>query len=337
VHFVRFIRQLLHTCTQKLYGKRPLRSCVPFLGTIVTFVLFLVPPLPAQDLAPRAYIITPIHSNAVTLTYSYFTGSLLLDGASPITGASAKVNVPVLSLFHSFRLFGRTANFVASLPYGVGNFRGTVTEAEVHAYRSGLLDSAYRMSVNLRGGPAMDVRDYSKWRQKTLIGASLRVVAPTGQYDPTKLINYGANRWGFKPEIGLSRRWGHWVLDAYGAVWFYTANNEFFSHNQFNPGVTKQTQKPIGAFEGHLSYDVKPRFWASLDGNFWSGGRTSLNGTENPSTLQTNSRVGGTVSVPIGKHYSLKFSYNNGAYIRYGGNFQNISVAWQYSWLGRPN
>lgn len=293
--------------------------------------------LHAQDLAPRAYIITPIHSNAITLTYSLFSGNLNFDGAVPITGATATVNVPVFSYSHSLRFFGRSANFTGSLPYGVGNLKGTVIGAETNAYRSGLLDSAFRFSVNLKGGPAMDIQDFSKWRQKTLVGVSLKVVAPTGQYDPTKLINYGNNRWAFRPEIGLSRRWGHWVFDTYGAVWFFTTNPEFFSRNQYNPGVTTQSQSPIGAFEGHLSYDVKPRFWASLDVNFWTGGETSLNGVVNPITLQRNSRVGGTVSVPISRHQSLKFSYNNGAYIRYGGNFQNVSAAWQYSWFGRPN
>jgi hypothetical protein len=127
------------------------------------------------------------------------------------------------------------------------------------------------------------------------------------------------------------------VLDTYGAAWFFTTNNEFFSRNQYNPGVSTQSQSPIGAFEGHLSYDVKPRLWASLDGNFWFGGTTSLSGVANPNTALKNSRIGGTVSLPVSKHQSVKFSYNNGAYIRYGGNFQNVSVAWQYSWLGRPN
>jgi hypothetical protein len=291
----------------------------------------------AQDLAPRAYIITPTHSNAVTFTYSFFTGNILFDGAVPITGASATVNVPILSLTHSLRFFGRSGNISASLPYGVGNFRGTVTGAETRAYRSGMLDSSYRLSVNLKGGPAMDVHDFLKWRQRTLLGVSLKVVAPTGQYDPTKLINYGANRWAFKPELGLSRRWGHWVLDTYGAVWFFTTNHDFFSRNQFSPGTNTQKQAPMFAFEGHLSYDVKARLWASLDGNFWTGGRTTLNGIENPGTLQKNSRIGGTVSIPVSKHQALKFSYNRGAYILYGGNYQNVSVAWQYSWLGRPN
>jgi hypothetical protein len=302
----------------------------------VLFGTFLTPILRAQDLAPRAYVITPVHSNAVILTYAFYSGSVLFDGVVPITGATARVSVPVISFYHSVRFFRRSANVTASLPYGVGQFHGTVVGAETSAYRSGLLDSEFRFSVNVKGGPAMEPHEFSTWRQKTLVGVSLKVIAPTGQYDPTKLINYGGNRWAFKPEVGLSQRWGHWLLDTYGAVWFFTTNPEFFSRNQFNLGVTAQTEKPVGAFEGHLSYDVKPRFWASLDGNFWLGGKTSLNGVENSSTEQKNSRIGGTVSIPISRHQSLKFSYSNGAYIRYGGNYQNVSMAWQYSWLGRP-
>src|SRR6478735_997394 len=145
----------------------------------------------AQDLAPRAYIITPIHTNAVTLAYSFSTGNLILDGAAPITDATAKISTPILTLFHTLNFFGRSANLTASLPYGVGNFRGTAAGAEAMAYRSGLLDSSFRFSVNLKGGPAMDQRDFVKWRQKTLLGVSIRVVAPTGQYDSAKLINYG--------------------------------------------------------------------------------------------------------------------------------------------------
>lgn len=245
--------------------------------------------------------------------------------------------MPIFSYFHSLPFFGRTASLTASLPYGVGTVRGTVMDSETKAYRSGLFDITLRFSVNLIGGPAMDVADFRKWRQKTIVGVSIRVVAPTGQYDPTKLINYGADRWAFKPEVGLSRRWGHWVLDSYAAGWFFTTNPEFFSHNQFSPGTNSQTQDAIEAFEGHLSYDVRPRFWSSLDGNFWVGGRTKLNGIQNPTSLQRNSRIGGTISLPVSKHQSLKLSYNRGAYIRYGSNLNNVSVGWQYSWVGRPN
>jgi hypothetical protein len=293
--------------------------------------------LSAQDLAPRAFVITPLHSNAVTLTWSFYDGSINYNGALPVADANGTYSVPIISYYHSFDFFGRSANVVASLPYAVGNFEGTVSGAGQHLYRSGLLDSVFRVSVNLKGGPAMPVQKYMKWKQKVLLGASLKVIAPTGQYHPTKLINWGANRWSFKPEFGYSQRWDKWVLDGYMGVWFFTTNSDFWSRNIYYSGTRSQSQNPIGALEGHLSYDFKPRLWASLDGNFWFGGKTSVDGVQNPLTQQANSRIGVTFAVPITRHQSLKFSYNNGTYIRFGGNYQNISAAWQYSWLGKPN
>jgi hypothetical protein len=291
----------------------------------------------AQDLTPRAYTITPIHSNAITLTYSVNSGEILVADSIPINDFRATLNIPVFSYYHSLSFFGRSANFVASLPYGVGNFEGKVSSVDRNVYRSGLMDTVFRFSVNLVGGPAMSMGEIRKWRQKTLMGVSIKVVAPTGQYDSTKLVNLSGNHWAFKPEFGYSGRRGHVVLDAYAGVWFFTTNPDFFSHNASFPGTRTQSQKPMGSLEGHLSYDLKPFFWVSLDGNFWYGGRTSFNGVENPQTLQKNSRIGVTASVPVGKHQSLKFSYSRGAFVVFGGDFQNVSAAWQYSWVGRPN
>jgi Putative MetA-pathway of phenol degradation len=162
--------------------------------------------LSAQDLASRAYVITPLHANVITLTWAFYDGNINYNGALPVSGATGAYSVPIFSYYHSFGFFGRSANIVASLHYGVGNFRGTAFGAEQHLYRSGLLDSVFRISVNLKGGPAMPPQKFIKWRQKVLLGASLKVMAPTGQYDPTKLINWGTNRWSFKPEFGYSQR-----------------------------------------------------------------------------------------------------------------------------------
>jgi Putative MetA-pathway of phenol degradation len=286
---------------------------------ILLVCLFCARGLCVQDLAQRACLITPLHSNAVTWTYSFFDGSLIFDGNVPITGATARLNLSVFSAYHSFNLFGRTASFLVSLPYGVGNFHGHVVDAETLAYRSRLLPVTFRFFANLIGGPSMSVEEFRKWRQKTILGASLKLVPPTGQYDPTKLVNYRTDRWGLMPELGYSRRWGHWILDAYGGAWFFTTNPEFFSHNQFSPGTNTQSESPVGCFEGHLSYDFKPRLWVSLDCNYWFGGVTTINGVSNPGTLQRNSRVGLTASIPVSRHQSLKLSYSDGAYILYGG------------------
>jgi len=312
-----------------------MRRCV----ILWLLLIVLLAPLAAQDLAPRAYIITPTHSNAVTLTWSYYNGGLDFNGAIPVKDAKGTYNVPVFSVYHAFGFFGRSANFTASLPYAAGNFTGEVGSQNRSIYRSGLLDFGMRLSVNLYGGRAMPVQDFRKWKQKVILGASLRVVAPTGQYDPTKLVNWGINRWAFKPEFGYSQRWGNWILDGYAGVWFYTTNPAYFNI----PVPRPQTESPIGSLEGHLSYDIpklkgfrRARLWASLDGNFWWGGITAVNSIRNLETKQTSSRIGATVSFPVTRHQSVKVAYSDGAYIRFGGNYNNVSVAWQYSWIGRP-
>jgi hypothetical protein len=163
---------------------------------------------------------------------------------------------------------------------------------------------------------------------KGLIGVSFTAVVPTGQYDPARVMNGGANRWAFKPEIGLSRRWGRWVLDDYAGAWIFSPNNHYF------PGNSVRTQQPIGVGETHLTFCAKFRLWASLDGKFWIGGRSTVNGQENLDE-QRNSRAGITVAIPTTQHQSVKLSYARGAYVRIGGNYKTISVAWQYSWLGK--
>ena len=299
---------------------------------LASLIALLALPARAQDLSPRAYVITPTGFNAVTLTWSYFNGGVNFNGAVPVTGATGIYNISSFTYYRSFDFFGRSANIAVSLPYAVGNFQGNLQQEHRSVYRSGLLDFGARFSVNLLGGPAMPPREFAKWKQKILLGASLKIIAPTGQYDPTKLVNWGINRWAFKPEFGYSEQWGNWLLDAYGGAWFYTTNPASFAV----PVPQPQTQRPIGALEGHLSHNFKYGTWVSLDGNFWWGGVTSLSGISNVATKQTGSRIGVTAAWRFSKHQSLKVSYSNGTYIRFGGNYQVVQAAWQYSWLGWP-
>jgi hypothetical protein len=288
-------------------------------------------PLMGQELSPRAYFITPVNSNAITVIGSFYTGGLDFNGTIPITGATGTYGISLFSYYHSFGILGRSANVSGVLPYAVGHFEGSVLGTQMTIYRSGLMDTSFRVSVNLKGGPAMSPQRFVKWKQTALLGVSLKVVAPTGQYDATKLVNWGINRWAFKPDFGYSQRWGKTTVDAYGGAWLYTRNSASYSV----PAPKPQTQAPIGSFEGHLSYDVKPKLWFSLDGNFWFGGVTSLNGIQNLKTRQTGSRVGVTGSYRLSKHQTVKVSYSNGIYLLFGGNYQNVSAAWQYSWIGR--
>lgn len=282
-----------------------------------------------QDLTPRAYLITPTGSHAVILASSFNSGDVVLDPASPIEDAYGKFQVASLGYYESFNFMGRSANFTLVVPYAHANFTATLDGAEYTAYRSGLADGRVRFAVNLSGGRAMRVEEYAKWREKRLIGASLTMTVPYGQYDSARAVNVGTNRWGFKPEIGISRRWGHWVVDAYAGAWFYTANNRYF------PGSNLRTQAVVGAMEGHLGYYLKPRLWVSADLNFWTGGRTAVNGLDKQNQ-QRDSRAGATMSIPINRHHSLKCSYSQGAYVTIGGAYRTLSAGWQYSWITLP-
>ena len=70
-----------------------------------------------------------MHWNAITLSDGFNDGDILLEGAAPVTGGTGKGHIPALSLYHALRFFGRSASVVASLPYGVMNFHGTLAGA----------------------------------------------------------------------------------------------------------------------------------------------------------------------------------------------------------------
>lgn len=131
-----------------------------------------------------AYVVTPVHWNAVIVNYNFSTGGVQFDNAIPISDATASLNVPIFIYYHSLNFFGRSANITASLPYGEGHFQGKFLDNETKVYRSGLLDSFFRFAVNIKGGSAMSLREFQSWQQKLILGVSLKVVAPTE--GPTK-------------------------------------------------------------------------------------------------------------------------------------------------------
>jgi hypothetical protein len=92
----------------------------------------------AQDLAPQRFDHNPDPYQCNNLDqFSFQDGNLEFDEILPITRATAKVRVSAYSIFHWLRFLGRTANFTASLPCGVGNLQRAVIGAEAHADRSG--------------------------------------------------------------------------------------------------------------------------------------------------------------------------------------------------------
>jgi hypothetical protein len=283
----------------------------------------------AQELDPRAYTRLPIQTTVLSGGYSYSAGGVVTDPTLPLDDLKGRVHTVAAGVVHSFSLFGLTAQAMAVLPVSFADASAVLNGQRESVSRTGLADTRLRMSVLLLGGPAATVPQLLKAKRGTVLGVSLNVVAPTGQFFSDKLINIGTNRWSFRPELGLSQPLGNrWLVDVYAGVWFFTNNQEFF------PGNALRTQKPLGAFQTHVSYNIGRRSWAAFDATYYVGGQSSING-DVKDDRQSNTRVGFTVVMPVGKRNLLKLSASNGAIVRIGQDFTTVSVGWMSTWIGK--
>ncbi len=315
-----------------MIGSRPRGPRVPLAFSVLIQLWcvagVLSTPVFAQELVPAAYTPAPVGVNLLSLAGGYSSGDLSFDPSLPVSDASADINTWTLSYGRTFSAFGRAATVTAIVPWVVGDLEGVYLGEQTYVERSGLADSVLRVGVNLFGAPAMDVMAFRTYRPSTLVGASLIVSAPTGEYDPSKLINIGTNRWGFKPEIGAVQVVGRWAFDFYVGGWFYTTNTDFYG------GRTRE-QDPIFSTQAHVRYFVNRDIWAAIDGNFWRGGQTSVDGVTNDD-LQRNSRVGLTVAWTVAPHHGLRIAASRGAFTRIGGDFSSIGLSYNYTWMKKP-
>ena len=305
-----------------LITHRRVRPTLASIGLVVA-LLTCGPAADAQDLEPKAYSASPVGAAFLVVGLARSTGSVLTDPTLPLTDIEAKINGVPVAAGYTFGLFGRLALVTAAVPYGWGEVSGLVGEEARSVTRSGLTDARAKLSINLVGNPAMGLREFAKAPRRAIVGTSLTVTAPTGQYDRNKLINLGTNRWGFKPEVGVAVPKGRWDFDAYLGVWLFTDNDDFY------PGGRRRSQDQVVALQGHASYTFRPRLWAAVDATWYQGGGATVDEGE-PAGSMNNSRLGATVSFPMSRQQSLKFSYSSGVSVRTGTNFRTLSVGWQW-------
>jgi hypothetical protein len=279
----------------------------------------------AQDMEPRVYSASPIGTNFLNTSYLRTTGSVSLDPSLPLTDVKASINAGTLAYDRTFDLFGQMASAAIVLPYIHGDVSGNVFEQSSQVSRSGLGDLGLRFSANIFGNPALTAEEFAQREPTTTFGASLSVVAPTGDYNPRHLINIDSNRWAFKPEIGLSQPIGNWFADASASVSVFTDNPNFF-------GGHVSGQDPIGAFQLHAGYNFRPGLWLAVDGTHYAGGNTSLDGVVGHE-FQVVSRYGLTLSAPIVEDFSTKFAWSTWLTAHNGGGFQKIVVTLQSRWF----
>jgi len=278
----------------------------------------------AQDIEPRAYSNAPIGVNFVIAGYAYTRGGLAFDSALPVKNPHLKTSNAVLAYARVLDFWGSSGTVSAILPYTWLSGTAELAEQTIERVVDGFADARFRVSVNLYGAPALTLKEFAAYRQDLIVGASLQFSVPTGQYDPTKLVNIGTNRYSFTPEVGLSKAIGPWTLELAGGATFYTDNDDFFF------GQTR-SQAPLYSAHAHAIYNFRAGIWASLDATYLNGGRTTVDGTRNQD-LQQNWRLGGTLTIPLDVRNSIKLYASSGVSSRTGNDYDLVGIAWQYRW-----
>jgi hypothetical protein len=281
----------------------------------------------AQELEPGVYQNAPVGLNVLFAGYGYSQGNVLFDAALPIAGADATVHTMPFAYLRTLSMFGRAAKVDVQAPVSWARFEGLVSGQFQTRSPRGLSDPRVRLSVNMVGSPAVDLPGFVRYRQRTILGASLQVAMPLGQYDRTRFINLGANRWSFRPEVALSHARGRWILEAAVGTWLFTDNDDY-------PGDTTLSQRPLYFVKGNAIITFRRGLWASFSYGHAEGGQTELNG-EIRNDLQKNDRVGATLSLPIARSNAIKVVFTTGLATRLGADFNTIGIGYQYSWASR--
>ncbi len=298
------------------------------LSAVVT-IAFLWAPEPAmgQELEPRSYSAAPVDSNFAVGAASNSTGTVPLDPSLPLSDVRPSINIVTFSFTHTFRLGSRTANWAVSVPY-LGGHVSAVAAGQPQAFsRFGFADFRGRFGVNLLG-QALSPTEFARRKPATTLGITLTVIAPTGTYERTQLINTGSNRWTIKPEAGLEQPIGKWFADVSAGRWIFGENTGYVGGQTLH-------QAPLDIFQFHIGYTFRQNQWLALDANYYSGGATSVNGTAAIDSL-ANSRYGLTFSQPVGSTLSAKASWSRWLSGRFGQRYSTVAVALQYLWFDRP-
>ncbi len=284
--------------------------------------LWVISAVQAQDLEPRSYTNLPIGLNFAALGYLHSEGEVSPSPGAAISDASLTIDTLVLAYARTFSLAERSAKLDLALARSCFQGSAMLNGERVEADRCGYNDPSVKLTWNFYGAPAMDAKTFASWQQGIVLGTSIEITAPLGSYQSEYLLNAGANRWIFRPGLGLSHKLGRWYYNLSASVRLYGDNASYL-------GDTRLAQEPQTNLQAHLIYTFSPGHWLALNANYFFGGETSKNGLSSGDG-QNNSRFGLTYSLALTARSSIKLNASTGVLTRFGNDFDSLGAFWLY-------
>jgi hypothetical protein len=295
---------------------------------LVPFLLACVPSSShAQEIEPRKYVNTPVGVNFLGVGYALSSGNVLLDPSLPIEDLDADLHVLLARYVRSVDLAGRPSMVAVLVPWSSGDWTGIV-EGEARARDvQGMGDLRFSFNSVVWGAESLRKSEFAEYDPSPLFAVSLDVIAPTGQYDPSRLVNLGSNRWAFHLEVGTAFPGGKWSFEFAVGVWLFTDNDDFF-------GGSRLDQDPLYVIKAHAIRTFRPGMWLGFGVGYGEGGRTKLDGVPR-ATLQQNWRFGVRFTYPLSPSQGLALTLYSGVNRGAGSDFNGIAISYQVAWGGR--
>jgi len=291
-------------------------ACFMFLG----LSLMCLNNAAAQDLEPRRWTVLPAGLNVVGTGYSRIEGDVSFDPVMQIENATMSGHALGVSYVRSFAFAEKIARLDILVPWANMRWTGLLDGAPATATRVGLSDPNIRLSMILSGDKPDNLAD-----SNTVIGAAIAINVPFGEYHDEKLLNLGANRFYFRPQVGVLHTRGNWSYEVTGSVFLYGDNDDFF-------GGSTLEQDPLYALQTHLIYAFdKPGYWAALSAGYGWDGESTIDGNK----ADDNRRLflsALAVGAPTGKRQGIKFAYvRTRTNTSKGSDVDSFSLGWSYS------
>lgn len=283
----------------------------------------------AQDLDPRRWSHLPVEVNYAGAGYAYTRADISFDPVLELQDVEMSMHALAAKYLRSFELLGKSARFELGAPVQDAHWEGLLQGAPASTSREGLGDPVARFAVNLIGAPPLKAGEFPAYRAatpvETTVGAGMAVQMPFGQYDETRLLNLGENRYSFRPELGVEHRRGKWLAELSGATVFYTVNDEFWNGNE-------RKQDPMFISQAYLSYTFRPGLWMGGGVGYGFGGETAINGVAKDDS-RGNLASGIVAGVPINRAAGLKIAYlRNRTHKSTGADADTLAMALSMLW-----
>lgn len=232
----------------------------------------------------------------------------VIPGTSPSASSKIDATMAMVGYAHTFSLFDRSAMAAVILP--MGRISGDVLAAgkTVSQQTGGFGDPMLEFDINLIGPRSQkNIPDAMRYEPGFSLDLLMDLALPIGEYDNTKQLNIGQNRWYGRVGAPITVQLGPWVpgrrttLEFLPAVWIFGDNTDYV-------GQTMKTE-PMFQLDAHLTRDFTEHAWGALDASWYTGGAATIGGVKG--SKLNNLGVGLTLGYTVNDNLNLTVGYKS--------------------------